>query len=285
MKRFWLYSALGCLCMLAACASPHQLYQAPVTGTRAINPYHVNLHWMDYLKKGNKPDRHLDTWLRWYLDNLNYPDQHGLTGTIYDYTIYPDGRIESLNDYDSADSYASSFLILLQMYLVRGGELELNTADLQKLADIAWVILTLQNPDGTIRAKPGSEICYLMNNSEAYAGLIAYQDIATRYQLDKREQFLQAAFKLREALFSRWLNGGEFYWALSPTEAWSCNPQNIYPDRLAQFYPIAYGLLDRQPLLRQSIWTKYSLTGSEVKRYLSTEQGIVYAWAKKENTP
>jgi len=274
--------AILCLCLLTACAktSIQTHYQKPKHGNITIIPYHVNLYWIDYLKN-NPPNKHCAEWLKLYLSNLNYPDVNKLTGTIYDYNLDSSGNWVHSEYYDSADSYAASFLILLRDFIYKGGSIELVSEDLAKIKDIGWVILVLQNPDGTVKAKPDVEICYLMNNSEDLAGLYAYLDLSEVLPLGKKEQFLTATLNLQKAMNTLWLDGKQFYWAVSPDESWQSNPKITYPDRLAQLYPIAYGLLNQQPIMKQQLWQQFSLPEQEIRNILSKEQILIYNWAKE----
>jgi len=213
--------------------------------------------------------------------NLNYPDQYGLTGTIYDYSLDYQGVWKHQEHYDSADSYAASFLMLLRDFFLKGGKLELTQKDLSRIEDIGWVILVMQNPDGTIKARPDSDICYLMNNSEALAGLYAFLDLTEILELGKRQQFLTASLNLSKAMNTRWRDGKQFYWALNSTESWSSDRGKMYPDRMAQLYPIAFGLLPQQPITRQLLWEQFSLPDNELDNKLSAEQRLVYNWAKE----
>lgn len=50
-------------------------------------------------------------YMEWYLAKLNRADHWSLAGTICDYELR-DGRLEATGRYDSADSYAATFLSL-----------------------------------------------------------------------------------------------------------------------------------------------------------------------------
>jgi len=268
--------------LLTGCATSGvgKLYQKPREGLLSVNPYHVNLHWIDYLKTG-KPNSSCSTWIHKYISLLNYPDQYGLTGTMNNYDINSKGIWLKQKSYDSADSYAASFLILLRDYYAKGGKLTLTKAEISKVEDIAWVILLMQLPDGTIKAKPDSEICYLMNNCEDLAGIYAYQHLAEYIPLSKKARFNLAGISLKKTLGMQWKDGEQFYWAISGQEQWKCNIQKIYPDRLAQLYPIAYGLLNDKPKFRNQIWTQFSIPEADIPTVLSPEQQIIHRWAKE----
>jgi hypothetical protein len=276
------YLLIAGLFLFSACAKNkvQKLYAVPNTGNITVIPYHVNLYWIDYLRH-NPPNEDCTAWLRWYLANLNYPDKHNLTGTIYDYNLDSKGNWMHQEHYDSADSYAASFLILLRDFLNEGGTLELSKEDLARIEDIGWVILILQNPDGTVRARPDSNVCYLMNNSEALAGLYAFLDLTEILPLSKSNQFLAASLNLQNAMNTRWRDGKQFYWAISADESWSSNPDIIYPDRLAQLYPIAFGLLHQQPITTKHLWRQFALSENELSSKLSNEQKLIFHWAKE----
>jgi hypothetical protein len=268
--------------LISGCADNkvQSYYEKPLEAEKLVNPHFINLKWIDYLHN-HKPSEQSADWIKWYLAHLNYPDDYDLTGTIYNYVIDSKGTWISKGIYNAADSYAASFLILLRDFLHKGGKIQLSDDDLARIDDIAWLILILQNPDGTIRYKSDSNVCFLMNNCEVWAGIMAYNDLAQILQLKKKEQFETAGLDLYNAINTVWKNGNQYYWAVTEDEKMSIDSKKFYPDRFSQLYPIAWGLLDSSPIIRKQLWSRFSLANESQKEALSDEQQLVYKWAEE----
>ncbi|MBV9183679.1 MAG: hypothetical protein JO356_20425, partial [Acidobacteria bacterium] len=140
-----------------------------------IEPYFANLAAIGWLKD-NVSNRipQVENWMSWYLAHLNWPDNQGIYGTVYNYTV--SNTVEtSTNNYDSADAYAATFLSLAEALWNTGdsgaqsfirnaiGEYDLNV--------IGNIITNLQQVNGLVEAMPSYPIEYLMDNSEDYRGL------------------------------------------------------------------------------------------------------------------
>ena len=132
-----------------------------------------------------------------YLSQLNRPDRWGLSGTIYDYEVERHGFAAgseateivmiATRNYDSADSYAATFLTLVSEYYYKTQDSELVTANLDDINLVAQVIVSLQDKDGLVFVKPGSRTKYLMDNAENYRGLIAVS--YTHLDVYKRQRY------------------------------------------------------------------------------------------------
>ncbi len=115
-----------------------------------VVPYFVNLTAIDLLPQDPKG---VKRYIEWYLRHLNYPDMYGLTGTIYDYYITETSEVPAYT-YDSADSYAATFLFLVFLYTEITDDYQLIIDNLQRLKDIAYVIAYLPDTDGLVKAVP-----------------------------------------------------------------------------------------------------------------------------------
>jgi len=88
-------------------------------------------------------------YMSWYIQHMNLPDRSGLSGTIYDYEMRQ-GVLTPTFSYDSADSYAATFLSLASYYLSRTGDRGFISANLDAIDLAASVILTLQDKEGLV---------------------------------------------------------------------------------------------------------------------------------------
>ena len=77
-----------------------------------IKPYFANLAAIGWLEDRTKIPQ-VEAWMSWYIGHFNWPDRWGEYGTVYDYSV--SGATEtSLGTFDSADSYAATFLSLAE---------------------------------------------------------------------------------------------------------------------------------------------------------------------------
>ena len=186
-----------------------------------------------------------ESYIRWHFSHLETEDINGLDGTIYDYTIQIDidGTITETPayDYDSTDSYAALFLILLDEYLRAGGDIALLEAHREDIGRITSAMDATRTIALTY-AKPGYKAYYLMDNCETAAG---YRAAASLWD---------ALGNPIEALRCRWIAwlmqtvvnlllwnwfGGSYDYALGN----ATDTTVFYPDAAAQLFPVAFGLI------------------------------------------
>lgn len=211
-----------------------------------IEPYFANLAAIGWLADSSKIPN-VEAWMRWYLSHLNRPDYNGINGTVYDYDISNGSEI-STGTYDSADSYAATFLSLAEALWNTGDPgaqafiKGLNEADLDL---IGHVITGLQQANGLVYAKPDYPIEYLMDNSENYRGLAdfallatqAWNDTATTTWYNARAAAVQSGIQNVLYISSKGLYYAAYGSAAPDMAKW-------YPDATAQLYPIIYGVID-----------------------------------------
>ncbi len=228
------------------------------SGLERVSPYFASLYAWELLEDGDDPAPVRD-YAAWYLDNLNYPDHHGLTGTMDDMDVLPGGRLRPVGDYDSADGYAAVFLLMLEAYERRTGDRAFLESHRARIQDVAWVLLHLQDPDGLLRAHPGTNARYLMDNCEAYGGLLAYDALARRLGWDHGPRYREAAEVVRRAVLDR-LHAGDgapFHWADAGGLAHESRWDTYYPDALAQLFPILYGVVDARSHTARGLWREF----------------------------
>lgn len=185
-------------------------------------------------------------YLDWSFARLNRPDSFGLAGTIYDYREVEGKPLVSAENYDSADGYAATLLSLAAEYYKNTGDAGLIREHFLDLSSVAAVIVTLQDSDGLIWAKPGLQIKYLMDNCECYRGLsdwagllsaLGYSDLAALHG--------RKADAIKRAVETRFWNEEEacFAWAVDREGKVYMPAGRPYPGVFAQVYPAVFGVI------------------------------------------
>ncbi|MBV8997340.1 MAG: hypothetical protein JO287_27420 [Pseudonocardiales bacterium] len=229
--------------------------QSPVIGPGkvSVHPYEANWGARAMVAAGPRYLPMVKRYIQWYLGHLNWPDQHGVYGTIYDYDYDPatcigtyqaDPRTGATPKYDSTDAYAGTFLSLVRHYaeanpadssFLRSPQ---TTAGLRRIAD---VITATWQPNGLTDATPSYPAQYLMDNVEAQRGLQDYAWFVANVLGDQAAALVPAvqAASIRSMIALRlWQlsrTPGMYGWAadqLSPSWA------SWYPDAIAQLWPV-----------------------------------------------
>lgn len=291
LKKLFLLLAVSLLCstsiqgQVAAAEHPAQsimqLYFGELKDQRTIEPYIVSILALNEVENGrNLPQ--VKRFIQWYFSKLNYPDQQGLSGTIYVYTL-EGSRERSTQKYDSVDGYAGIFLHLLNQYALKTGDVQLLRDNWTKIEDTVALISVLQDNDGLTWAMPQYKVKYLMDNCESYGGIAAYQELRYMVGMVGSLQQQAALVRLRKGILESFYNAGSnsFYWAIVEDGTKSPSDWNrFYPDAFAQIFPIYYGLLSDRLSDQNQIWNEF------VGRYEATistypiEQRILYELTK-----
>ena len=246
----------------------------------SVVPYTINLYAIHDL---NSDVNKVKPYLTWVLQNLNYPDKHGLTGSIYDRNITIDGIEFSTGGYDSIDSYSATFLILLHKYFMQTNDKELIKENAKKIQDIAYTIAYLQDDDGLTTALPGSDIKYFMDNCEVYAGLRSFIFLSKAMNWNLEDFSTNTITALEKGIWQRFYNpqNKNFNWAVDDVNVHESDWKNYYPDAYAQIFPIVYDLPFANSKKKDDIWKKYiSLYNGNLKD-LPSEQKIVVEFAEE----
>jgi len=177
-------------------------------------------------------------WAVWYIGHQN-PD-----GTVYDY-FGQVGQWTPTYDYDSTDSYASTFLEVTQKILLY------TPADqpvAQMLAQAVPGLLYAQQltmlPNGLTLAKPGYDFAYLEDNVEGYRGMIAASEIPSWDRTgrpDPAEQAEDTRYAIETLLFKsrapmHYVIGVASYGMSEDISNW----KRWYPDQQAQLMAVAW---------------------------------------------
>ncbi len=249
---------------------------AQTPGHSLVIPYFANLAakvMVDY-----DPSWSL-AYMDWYLCNLNVPDKWGIEGTVYDYEM-KSGQLVSTRNYDSADSYASTFLSLVSYYCENTGNFEFVQSNKASLDKVAGVILGLMDQDGLVRAKPNSGTKYLMDNAEAYRGLLDWAETLTKAGfLDDAETQRILAGTVREAVLGIMFDPktGDYAWSLSWYGKRFPRKGKWYPDAVSQIFLLSSGLIDLDGPEAAGIWERFN---SKFPKWSLGETGDDFPWAE-----
>ncbi len=250
---------------LSSCQLPNgAILMTPKSDT--VIPYFANLAasvMADYDTDWTKQ------YILWYLDNINRPDKWGVGGTIYDYRV-KNGEMLATKDYDSADSYASTFLSLVSRYYAITGDDEFIHSQKESLDLIASVLTELMDADGLIRVKPKSATKYLMDNAENYRGLTDWSQTLDSLGLwEEATSFADLACEIRQSIDDNLFNlkTGDYAW--SSAWRWKRYPQGRrwYPDAVSQVFMISTGLLEPHGSRAEAVWQTFN------KRFPNWEWG------------
>ncbi|MBR6776441.1 MAG: hypothetical protein IKM27_01705 [Clostridia bacterium] len=234
-------------------------------------------------------------YINWYIAHMNTAesDVNGVAGTVYDYYLFvsPDNKkvIEVTNmdvlgdkskNYDSTDSYASTFLQILCAYT--------NKYDKNFLDDKKDLINTLKDviystyceKVSLTGAKPDYMVCYLMDNCEVYNGFRDLASLFPEYEEDAKrfkdgiQNSLYATGYYHPAVFE---NGKAAY------EIEDVAEMEYYPHATSQLFPITFKIVEkgteravRQYELFNSLYGKNGKAGYD---WVNVNCGSEYPWA------
>jgi hypothetical protein len=261
------------------------LYKDEIKYEKVIIPYMVNIIAI-YELSGQRHIPEVKNYIEWYFNHLNYPDRYGLTGTIYDYEISMNGEEKSTCHYDSVDGYAGTFLYLLNYYQLRTGDKALIDDHWDKIMDIAYLIPHLQKQDGLTIALPEDKdnSKYLMDNCEAYAGMMAFKKLAKRTGRNKDSFYADTAENIKKSVLKNLYNRGRgnFYWAIDDETRHASDWSTLYPDALAQIFPIFFGLLDHDMKKKKRLWQEFNKRYGDQAKGFSLEQRMAYELTREK---
>ncbi len=227
-------------------------------GDAKINPYFSNLAGIGMTRNPANYGQ-VQNWMQWYINHLNWPDKWGLYGTTYDYD-YNNGAETSLNDADSTDSYAATFLSLAWAYYSTGdanAQSYVKTLSYQ-LDAIGNVLVQTQNPDGLTWAKPDSQIKYLMDNCEAYRGL---RDLASLFgaafnDAGKQQYYNSKADLMLQGIQGMWMNGTWAVYKDGIDRLIGPNFGTWYPDATSQMFPVMQDVISPSDPRSQQVYNQ-----------------------------
>lgn len=181
---------------------------------------------------------HAWSYLRWY----SSVEQPG-TGYVTDANVV-DGVPVSDGHFDSTDAYAGTFLAAAWDTYAATGDIASLRSIATGLAGALHAIGTTQAADGLTWATPSWHVAYLMDNAEAYGGLVSAARLeAVLGDTSLASQASHRAEAMAGGISSLWDPAtGAYDWAKQdngwqhPTD-WG----NIYPDALEQVSAVQWG--------------------------------------------
>ena len=242
-------------------------------GKVQVNPYFADFAALSLL---NQPELYADVvkeYMQWHFDHLNTAaeDPSGLDGTIFDYTYTVKNGVVTLEEwitltptYDSTDSYAATFLMVVEKYARQTGDTAYvlsHAQDIQRVLNSLFA--TMDN--GLTYGQPKSKVKMLMDNCEVYGGLRAaaslYRDVLR--DEEKSARMDDAADQLIVAM-EKDLWVGKYYAPAIHLDGSLYEPfswAKYYPSAASQTFPIFHGVLDpdsdRAKMLYNEYCTRY----------------------------
>lgn len=224
----------------------NSLYATSEPKSYKITPYYANIAAIAMTKDIRRLDN-VKRYIEWYIRNLNenHPNEHILDGVIFDYYITPDGKEFTNETYDSADSYAATFISLIRAYFEASKDKAFLIQNKQYIQTVSDLMIELLDKDNLSWAKSDYHIKYLMDNCEVYKGLKDAEYIFKEVYVDMNlsNKYSEYAQKVKTSILEELSNGLDFY--SSKTK----NSKNIsswdvwYPDATAQLYPVLYDVV------------------------------------------
>ncbi len=162
---------------------------------------------------------------------------------------------------DSTDAYSGMFLLAVESVQAAAPDPARLLALAPKIAAAVATIRATQRADGLTGAKSDWMVAYLMNEGEAYAGLLAGARLASSVgDRITAHSARSVAARIARAVDHLWNPATRSYdWAVHPggvhqTTNWG----QLYPDAVSQVWAVRFGLVRRDrvaPLLQQFLAT------------------------------
>ncbi len=208
-------------------------------------------------------------WLSWYAAHQQ------TNGIVDEFAVNADGSLTDTNGSDSVDGSGGTFLIAVrELWRLDHRTTELNALR-PAIVRAVKGIQAMQDTDGLTWALPTYHVKYLMDQSEAYGGLLAGVELAQAMGDTSTGQLASAtAAKIKVGVAGLWnASTSSYNWAKH--EDGTQIPTNwtvIFPDAAEQAWAVAYGLapsaraatLIDKVVTRQPQWAK---PGSTSKYY------------------
>lgn len=234
-------------------------------GTLTMNPYFADFAALALLDNAEEYADEVKAYMDWHFAHLNTAetDYNGVDGTIYDYKITVEGgkvteetisiSDEGIKRYDSTDSYAATFLMVLSKYYEKTGDKDYIIANSKDIARIINAMYSTLHK-GLANARPDYEVKYLMDNSEVYEGSLAvadllrevvcpvdssYNEIVERCETTADVIAQTIEKKLWVASENRYITAIFKNGKIAHNFSW----ESFYPSGSAQVFPIIHGLI------------------------------------------
>lgn len=235
-------------------------------------------------------------YINWYISSMNTAesDVNGVAGTVYDYQVFvsPEGDKavqvsfidiygDDTRNYDSTDSYASTFIQILCAYTQKYDSSFLDDKK-DLLETLKGVIYSTYCEKVSLTgAKPDYMVCYLMDNCEVYAG---FRDLSVLYPEYKTD-----AEKFKNGIMtSLYCDDGYYYPAVfeNGKTAYTIDDKtsfDFYPHGTSQLFPVTFGILDPESEEAKAQYelfnSVYGQDGKAGRDWTRGDCGDTYPWA------
>ena len=203
-------------------------------------------------------------YMNWHFAHLNRTATATTPiGSIDDYVILADGTERPTGDFDSTDSYGSTFINLLRRYAEFTGDYSYLIDHKEEIGLIADAMLSTLEPDGLTWAKPSYKVKYVMDNAEVVSGL---RDLEWMSREIFDDEAAAAEYKrLKEVVSTAieqelWDEPRQAY-AYAKGEDGALSFPNwtvFYPDATAQLFPIVTGLIEPDSERAIALYNKFN---------------------------
>lgn len=246
------------------------LFYREEEGTTNVVPYFSSIAAMSLLGQTSKQNdvEVVRAYLDWYFLHLNSKEQDVLNGagTIFNYSIVMDKDTlvdeKSLNAYDSVDSYAATFLLLLNAYYDKTNDTDYIITNMDRIILVIDALKKTFDSVDLSKTKQEQGIKYLMDNVEVNQSLkdtitllqrlskikeyqeSSYYDIGNEYMNVLSDLLTKNTTAIEELLW----NQEDSHYEIGLDESNSIivfsGWNNFYADAIAQIFPIAFGVIE-----------------------------------------
>lgn len=249
-------------------------------GEVKMNPYFADIAALALLDNSNEYSENVIRYMDWHFSHLNTEstDHNGIDGTIYDYIItlengnITDERISVIdgrNTYDSVDSYAATFLSVLNKYYQKTADIEYILNHKNEIERIVNAMFSTLHR-GLSTAKPEWQVKYLMDNAEVYEGALAAAELFEKVLCPSDpslepllQKCLESASEIPKAIEKElWMPLLGYYEVGYrkglgfPSDIFSWD--KYYPCATAQLYPIIYGIIAPNTQRANKLYDRFS---------------------------
>lgn len=243
-------------------------------GVVKVNPYFADFAALSLLNQADQYAVKVRRYMDWHFSRLNTAatDPCGVDGTIFDYRATVNSGVVTAEEwltatptYDSTDSYAATFLMVVEKYVAKTGDAAYAVKNAAHIWRVVNALLSTMD-NGLTTGRPDSDVKMLMDNCEVYAGLLAaarlYDAVlvpagaATAAQADRlRTAAADVAAHVESDLWT-----GTYYRNDLRADGTSYYPfswTQYYPSAVAQLFPILHGLLDRDSQRAKDLYAQF----------------------------
>ncbi len=234
-----------------------------------ITPYFANFAALALLTDPTEENiSAVRKYIQWYFGKLNSSvksdNSREVAGSVYDYYLPGETTLET---YDSVDSYAATFLGVLNRFaeissssrdflLAYKDRISLIVSAMLEVIDMPSNGISAAGPyDCLSIAHPGYPVKFLMDNSEVNMGLRAAISLRDKSLCETTENLETILATNTESISAMWREAnGNYDYALQNASDWS----SFYPDATAQLYPAIFGAVTPEDAKSVRVYERFN---------------------------